>query len=376
MKKINILHIIAGLGDGGAEAVLFRLCTQETSHNHTVVSMMDDGKYGSLLKKAGVKVYCLGLPKGRITFRALLSLWTILQTNRPHVVQTWMYHSDLIGGVLARLSGVPRVCWGIHNTILELGKSSRSTILVSRINALLSSWLPDVIICCAEKSREIHASLGYANKKIIVISNGYDLLHFRPDQHERTRLRTEWKIHNGTFLIGMVGRFDPFKDHENLLDALGLLRGRGISFICVLVGKDLTSDNRTLTELIARRGLDEHIRLLGERADIPAIMNALDVHVLSSSAEAFPNVLAEAMACGTPCVTTDVGDAALIVGDTGWVTSPKNPGSLADAVESSYKSHRNSDWLARCHNARKRIYDHFGIKKMCKSYNDVWNKVL
>jgi glycosyltransferase involved in cell wall biosynthesis len=173
-----------------------------------------------------------------------------------------------------------------------------------------------------------------------------------------------------------VGRFDPQKDHVNLLAALAYIQRQGVDLACVLVGTGLDADNTPLLQQIEQAGLQSRVRLLGRRNDISAVMNALDVHVLSSSAEAFPNVLAEAMACGTPCVTTDVGDAPLIVGDTGWVVPPRNAEALADAIESALSVKSDPGWNERKHAARLRIEQNFSIERMVAAYNEVWREAL
>jgi glycosyltransferase involved in cell wall biosynthesis len=371
-----VLHIITGLADGGAEAVLYRLCTHDTKNRHVVVSLMDAGKYGPLLQTAGVEVHCLHMPRGRVTAGGLWRLWRLLRTQRPSVVQTWMYHADLVGGVLARLAGVPALCWGIHNTSLEPGSSTRSTIWVARICAWLSRWLPRAIVSCSRESVRVHRALGYAARKFFVIPNGYDLTRFAPDAAARVRLRAEWGIEDETPLIGMVARFDPQKDHATLIDALARLAHAGSRFACVLVGTGVDPGNAALREAIAAAGLETSVRLVGRRDDVPAVMNALDVHVLSSRSEAFPNVLAEAMACGTPCVTTDVGDAALIVGDTGWVVPPRDPDALARALAEALAAKNDSAaWQARKCAARERVATHFDIERMVDSYRSVWQRV-
>lgn len=371
---MRILHLIAGLSDGGAEAVLYRLCTHDAEDRHVVVSMMGEGKYGPLLYAAGVEVHCLGMPRGRVTFRGLRRLWQILRTERPDVVQTWMYHADLVGGLVARLAGVP-VVWGIHNTTLEPGRSSRATIWVARACARLSTRVPRRIVACAQAAVRVHAAMGYDAQRMVVVPNGYDLSRFRPNAEFRHLLRAEWGIGDGVPLLGMVARFDPYKDHVNLIDALGMLAAQGLHFELVLVGTGMTPDNVELTQRVAAAGVADRVRLLGPRADVPAIMSALDVHVLSSSAEAFPNVLAEAMACGTPCVTTDVGDAAQIVGDTGWVVPPRNAHTLATALQSALAAWRDqSAWQTRQRACRMRIEDNYAIDAMVRRYRDVWQE--
>ena len=371
----KILHIIAGLNDGGAEAVLYRLCNNDTRYTHYVISMMDVGKYGPLLKQAGIEVHYLNMPQGRVSMRGLLRLWSLLRELKPDVVQTWMYHADLIGGVVARLAGVKSVFWGIRHTTLEPGKSKRSTIYVARLCAFLSRWVPDKIVCCANKAVEVHVKLGYSAHKMTVIPNGYDLKKFFVDYDDRKLLRNEWGIDETIPLLGMVGRFDPQKDHKNLINALGTLRQSSFDFCFVLIGKNLLETNQELVAWIDAQDLRENIILLGQRSDIPQVMNALDVHVLSSSyGEAFPNVLAEAMACGTPCVTTDVGDAALIVGDTGWVVEPKNAEALATALlDSLILLHDEPAWMIRKQQARERIVNNFCLEKMINDYHTVWN---
>lgn len=373
MPNPRIIHIITGLNDGGAEAVLYRLCTHDQQHRHVVVSLMDEGKYGPLLQAAGVEVHCLGVARGRVTPGALLRLWRLLRAQRPDVVQTWMYHADLVGGVVARLAGVPAVCWGIHNTTLAPGLSARSTILVARVCARLSRWVPRTIVSCSQEGARVHQALGYAARKFVVTPNGYDLDRFAPDAQARGCLRAEWCVDAQTPLIGMVGRFDPQKNYTNLLAALDLLKKRGVEFRCVLVGTGVDSTNEALTKRIAEVGLDENLRLLGPRNDIPAVMNALDLHVLSSRSEAFPNVLAEAMACGTPCVTTNVGDAALIVGETGWVVPPRDSRALADALgDAILQWPDQGGWQARKRACRERIATQFSLDAMASAYREVW----
>ena len=371
--NMKIIHVITGLLDGGAEAVLYRLCTSGSTHQKMVVSLMNEGKYGPLLAETGVTVFCLGMQRGRVTLSGLLRLWRLLRRERPDVVQAWMYHADLVGGIVARLAGVGRVFWGIHNSTLEPGKSKRSTIYMVRLCAFLSHWVPTKIVCCANKAAEVHADLGYAQQKLVVIANGYDLGQFCPDSEARNRLRSEWGVDPAMPLLGMVGRFDPFKDHKNLIAALGRLRQSGPAFQFVLVGNGLIETNRELAGWIDAQNLRDQIVLLGPRNDIPSVMNALDLHVLSSSAEAFPNVLAEAMACGTPCVTTDVGDAALIVGETGWVVPACNPQALAQAMTNALSMRSDAlAWTKRQQAAREHIEENFSLEAMVRSYQVVW----
>lgn len=376
---MRIIHVITGLGDGGAEAVLYRLCTSDTINSHKVISLMDAGKYGVLLKKAGVDVKCLNMPAGRLNPSGVILLWQLLRNEKKAhartdmVVQTWMYHGDLVGGLVARASGIKNIVWGIHHSILEKGKTKASTRWISKINAMLSHWIPEVIVCCADKSRIIHENIGYSAEKMKVIPNGYDLQKFSPQIAEARLLRREWGISEDLPLLGMVSRFDPQKDHKNLIGSLTILKNKGLEFQCVLVGPGMDDSNQEIISMLTHNGLQECVKLIGQRSDIPAVMSALDLHVLSSSAEAFPNVIAEAMACETPCVTTDVGDAAFMVDNTGWVVEPGNPQALAEGIHKAVSAMAQTDaWTQRKAAARSHVSKKFGLDRMLKSYNDAW----
>ncbi|MEO3432604.1 glycosyltransferase [Inquilinus sp. CAU 1745] len=372
---MKILHVITGLSDGGAEAVLHRLCTYDDVHRHAVVSLMDEGKYGPLLRAAGVDVYCLGMPRGGVTLRALLRLVMLLRQQRPQVVQTWMYHADLIGGLAARLAGIREVCWGIRHSNLVLGKSRRSTILVAKTCAWLSGVVPRTIVCCSHQAAEVHRALGYAGDKFRIIPNGYDLTRFAPDLSARLRLRMGWSSDSDVPVIGMVARFDPQKDHGNLIAALGRLSLNGQQFLCILAGYGVDAENAELCGRLEAAGVRDRVLLLGQQSDIPAIMSALDVHVLSSSSEAFPNVLAEAMACGIPCVTTDVGDASLIVGKTGWVVPPRDGQALAGALAVALGARLDpAAWEDRRQACQSHILEKFSIERMIEAYHAVWQE--
>lgn len=372
---LKILHIISNLDDGGAEGALCRLCMEDSNNTHVVVSLMDSGKYGPLLTRAGISVISLDMPRGRVTMRGLRRLWQCIRDTRPDVVQTWMYHADLIGGVLARLAGCRRVFWGIRHTQLAPGESARTTIWIARLCAKLSHIIPERIICCAEAARKVHGALGYDHRRMHVIANGYDVARFAPDPVAGRAVRAERAIMEGEALIGHVARYNPQKDHETLLVALAELQQEGRCPDCLLVGTGIDQGNARLVARIAELGLSDRIHLLGRREDIPAIMNAIDVHVMSSSfGEAFPNVLAEAMACKTPCVATDVGDAAAIVGDAGLIVRPRDTGALARAITQLLDERNSTAWESRCTAARQRIATLFSMPSMVAAYDSAWHK--
>jgi len=373
---LKVLHIITDLNNGGAEAVLFRLISNDRNNVHCVISMMGNGIYGERLVNLGVQVDTLDMPRGRITFKGLIRLFKILKSMKPDVVQTWMYHADLVGGVLARFAGIKSIVWGIRSSYIK-----DITILQTKITiwlcALLSKWIPSVIVSNSQHALELHEKIGYAANKLRCIPNGYFLDDFQPSCSDVADFTQECNISNDYILIGMVARFDPYKDHENLFKALSIVRKQESRFKCVLVGTDMDKNNQSLMQLLKKYQADDVTILVGPRNDIPNVMSALDLHILSSVAESFPNVIAEAMACSVPCVSTDVGDAALIIGDTGWVVPPSDADAMAVAMRDALNSIDNkTTWLARKERCRKRISDKYTLDKMIRAYSNLWASVI
>lgn len=372
----RVVHVITGLGQGGAEAVLFRLATfPDQTVQHIVVSLTDDGVYGQRLQAAGIAVHTLGMMRGRVSLRGLVKLRRLLIELRPDAVQTWMYHADLIGGLVARSAGVRAIAWGIRNSGAHLQRSSRSARLVLKLCAMLSGRVPAVIVCAARDSAVKHKQYGYRADRLFVIANGYDLSRYQPDIVARQRVRHQWHIADNETVIGCVARWDPLKDHANLLGAVALLRQDYPSLRCALVGRGMTPDNAELGALMDRLGVRDQVLLLGPSDDVPAVMNALDLHVLSSCAEGFPNVVAEAMACATPCVVTDVGDAGHIVGDTAPIVPAENPQALAQGIASALQNIHEQGRQRVGDLGRARVLAEFDLVHMVASYDAVWRRI-
>jgi len=369
----SVLHITTGLADGGAEGVLYRLCLHDRASHHHVISLGGPGKYGPLLDGAGIAVTCLAMPRGRLTAKGLWRLWRIVRRERPDVVQTWMYHANLVGGIVAYAAGQRNICWGIRQSSLRWGGISARTRLVDRASARLSRQVPRKIVCCAEKALAAHAESGYDRQRMVVVANGYDLSAFRPDPAAGAALRDRLGLTPAEPVIGFVARFHPFKDHATLLEAIAALRQSGLAPACLLVGAGMDEGNAELADSIRTLGLAGQVRLLGPRSDVAAVMNALDVHVMSSVSEGFPNVLAEAMACGTPCVATDVGDAAHIVGNTGLIVPARDPAALASAIRQMLAERGSAAWPDRQERARRRIVENFSMERMIAGYRRVWS---
>lgn len=375
-RRPGVLHIINGLGAGGAEALLYRLATRASDFEHEVISLVAPDWYSARLEEHGVKVHYLGIDSSLAAPAGLFRLNGIIRNSGADVVQTWMNRSNLAGGLLARAAGIP-VVWGVHcSTFDPLRPVSRLLVRASR---LFVGWVPGFVIHCSESSAEIHARLGYGAAPGTVIYNGYDAEEFFPDEESRALKRVELEIDSGTFLIGTIARWANQKDIPNFVRAVKHASDAGVPIRCLLVGTGMERSNADLMGLLREAGCEEIALPLGRRADIIALARALDLHVLASfGSEAFPNVVAETMLSGTPNAVTDIGDMALMAGDTGWVVPPRDPKALGGAIEQAYREWKNhpAEWAVRRSAARERISQRFTFERMAEAYGEVWRKVL
>lgn len=358
---------------GGAEALLYRMAVQPSDHEHVVVSFGPPAHYSSLLTEAGVEVHHLNTRSAFSGILGTFQLRRVMQLTQPDVVQCWMYRSNVVAGLAARSLGIP-VVWGVHCSSFK-GMGFRTSGWI-RISGALAKCVPDKIINCSTRSAELHERIGYGRDLVDVVYNGYDADYFYPDQERRKRLRAELGIAEDVFLLGNVSRWHAQKDHPSFIASLRILEERQPrGWHCLLVGRGLDSANAFLADLIAEAGLDGLITCLGPRSDIADVMRALDLHVLSSAfGEAFPNVVAEAMASGTPCLVTDVGDSEFLVSNTGWVTPASDPERLAAGIQKAHRewSEQPDAWHARAQAARARIVERFTLAQMTERYEQIW----
>ncbi len=374
-RRLRVWHVITGLNTGGAEVMLYRLLGRRDAAGSDVevVSLTDVGPIGEKIRALGVPVRALGLARAapNPVRAARLVYW--LARERPDAVQTWMHDSDLVGGLAAFAARVP-VAWGIHQGEYELRDAGqRRTRRVASVLARLSRFVPARIVCCSETSRRVHAGIGYDARKLVVIPNGFDVGAFRPDPAARPAVRAELGIPDGAPIVGHVGRAHPQKDHATFFAAAALLGARRPDVHFVLCG-DGVSENAPLA-----RGVDPAVRarvhLLGRRDDIPRLTAAFDLLASSSSfGEAFPLVIGEAMACGVPCVVTDAGDSALMVGATGRVVPRRDPRALADAwADVLALPGEERARLGRA--ARARVEEHYTLERCVGRYEALYREM-
>lgn len=329
-RDVSVAHVITGLQVGGAEGFLARLLPrlEGSGVRSSVYSLTDDGPNGALLGSAGIPVTALGFGPTPSGLMALPRLRRALRADQPDVVMTWLPDSDLLGGAVARSCGIP-VVWNVRQSAGSDAAPLRHR-LVERLNAKLSHRVPTRIVAVSPAARSSHVAIGYPASRLSLLPNGFDTDHFAPNDADRTRVRDELGVTQDQMVIGHVARLDPVKDHPTLLRAFVEVLKERPTAVLVMAGDG--TDSAEMAEMVSSFGVAASVRRLGRRTDVAALNNAFDVAVSSSLDEGMSNVLGEAMACGVPCVATDVGNAAEMIGDTGMVVAIRDAKGLAGGI--------------------------------------------
>jgi glycosyltransferase involved in cell wall biosynthesis len=368
-----VLHVIIGLNVGGAELMLKRLVqlyAGNSDYQHTILSLTSIGSVGRQIQALGFEVHPIGMRSSLDIPFALWRLFRLIRTMRPDIVQTWMYHADLLGGLAARLAGVKNIVWGIRTTEVN-GASFSATALVRKACAWLSSSVPRFIVCAADASRLSHIAIGYDATRMVVIPNGFDFVRFVPMPAQRLDLRCPCGFNADSVVVGYLGRFHSDKDQANFVRAAGLIAIHAPHVRFLMVGRELDASNERLQKWINETGHSNRFILLGERSDVPACLAAMDMFCLSSRTEGFPNVVGEAMAMGLPCVVTDVGDAAMLVADTGVVVPKENSTALAAGLSKLLAmSPLEREQLGQ--RAKERIHREFSMERARERFESLY----
>ncbi len=358
----RVMHVITGLDTGGAETMLANLVIAQADAPHPpmVVSLLPGGTQAQRIRDAGVEMWDLNMSRGRPAPRAVRRLATLIKENRPRFIQGWMYHADLMALAGLFLSGRRKktwLLWGVRCSDMDVRRYRRSLKWLMRLCAMLSS-LPDAVVANSHAGRRLHRSLGYHPRNFLVVPNGIDTDRFRPDSEARKQVRAELGLSDGDFAVGTTARVDPMKDYSNLLAALG--RTSNVHGVIAGRGTQDLPDQKNLIRL-------------GERDDIPRLLNGLDAFVSPSAfGEGFSNSLTEAMATGLPVIATDVGDSALIVRDCGLMVPPSDSDALANAIEQLRDDPDRRLHLGR--EARERIDTEFGIAQAILAFEVLYTE--
>jgi glycosyltransferase involved in cell wall biosynthesis len=372
---MKLFHIITSLNVGGAEQALKRLLltTPDAQEGTVVVSLKNLGKIGEELQSRGFEVVALNMRSFLAFPVGIFRLYRIIRQLQPDIVQTWLYHADLIGGVVAKIAGVKYIIWGVRTT--ELKKGSYMTALIRKILSWLSYVIPTKIVCVAEASRKKHIALGYDTPKMVVIGNGFELEQLQSSPQQRTELRSSVGLKDEDIVIGTLGRLSQVKGQDVFVRSAGMIAQEYPNVRFLMVGRGLETANETLMQWINATGFADRFVLLGERRDVSIVLSAMDIFCLPSRSEGFPNVLGEAMAMGLPCVSTDVGDAGVLLGYTGILVQKDDYEALTVGLKQMLDMSQD-ERTALGERARLRVQNEFTLEQTRKKFKAVYAELV
>jgi glycosyltransferase involved in cell wall biosynthesis len=369
---VRVLHVVTDLKIGGAETMLCKLVDELSRQGSTqsdVISLRGDEPLGVRLRAAGARVHAVGMRGPLDGMRAAARLRERMRDIKPDVVQGWLYHGNL--AALLSPSDAP-VLWNVRSTVVREfdSMSGRAGFALSR----MLSGKPWCVVYNAEEARADHERAGFRPCRARVLPNGFETDRMRPDAEARAAVRSELGVPEAAPVVGIAARAHPQKDYPSFLRAAAHVRRQLPDVHFVAVGRGVESD-AALAQLSRDLGIAPVTRLVGERRDMHRVFAAFDVGVLSSTMEGFPNVVGEAMACGVPCVVTDVGAAASIVGDTGRVVPPRDPEALAKGIlqvlEMDGSARKKLGELARL-----RIEHQFSMPEIARRYRALYEEAV
>ncbi len=376
VDKRTVVHLITGLGQGGAERALLALVRAMDDERFTniVVPMTGGGKLEGAFRESGIRVESLGM-RGAVSLpAAYFALRRLLDHEKVDLLQSWMYHADLLGTValFGRKERPPQL-WNIRASTLERNDHAGSLFAIIGLLARLSKR-PAAVVANAAAGVSWHTEAGYLPRRWAPIPNGIDTVRLAPDGESRQAMRASWGVGESDVVVGMVARVHPMKDFPLLIEAACKTVEKRPNARFVIVGEG-TEAGGPLDDLVEKSRLDDRLIRLGGRSDVERVYHGFDLATSTSYSEGFPNVVAEAMACGVTCVATDAGETATIIGDTGVVTPVRNVDALTaayiGAIDQGNDARRDAGGRAR-----QRIVDHFSVEQMARRYETLYEEIL
>ena len=373
---IKILHCINDLFPGGAEFALKRLITNSdaSTMQHAVISLTDLEASENILADINIPIYQMHLNRKFPNPLTLFKIKQIIRDENPDIVHTWMYAGILAGSLAVCNSKIP-VVWGLHHAELDPRHQKKTTTWTMKACTHLSYNVPTKIVTCGESIRKNHIAFGFDPEKMIVIPNGIDTQQFKPDPDASIELKKELGVDKEVKLVGIASRFHPIKDHANFLQAAAIVARQRADVHFILCGNEITPENTSLVDMINRVGLDHKCHLLGRRQDMPKLLAGWDVAVSSSRSEALSYALIEAMACGIPCVATDVGDTTYIINNYGIIVPSGSSEKLAKGILKILALDPKMLSVFK-EGARQRIVAKFDIKESNTKIENLYQSIL
>ncbi len=372
---MKILSIIVDLNKGGAEINFFRLNSflNDQGYKILVICLTKSGYFSKKFENLNIEVIHLDIGFNLKIFSKLLLLNKIIKQFNPNQVHTWMYHSNVIGGLLAKINGVKKIIWNIRHGNYKLGSTKITTIFFIFLNSFFSYFIPNKIIFNSNSSKIFHNKIFFKNRSSYVIYNGIDTNFFYPF-NKNISLFNELNLNKNVFLIGMFARSSPQKDHITLIKSIDILikEKKYKDIHCLLVGKSIPK-NELIINTIQKLNLTKYFTLLDHEDNLVDFYNLLDIHILCSNyGESFSNSLLEAMSCGIPSISTDAGDVSNLIIDKKLICKIKNINQIISSIIYLKKmKENNNNWVYLKKNIRTNVTTKFHQEIMFKKFKEL-----
>jgi len=379
---MKIVHIINSLKKGGAEGNLYRLCKfhkkkYKDKVKIIIITLINNGFYESELKKIGISIYSLNFNENNKSLdiiKKILKFRKLIKNQSPDIIQSWMYHANFLT-LFIQKKFYDKLFWNIRHSELNLKISKKLTIFLSIICGIFSKLIPKKIIYCSERSINFHENEHFYDKnKSILIYNGCNEKNYYPSKYLRSSFKKKNKIKKTDIILGYAGRYAKQKNIPSLLYAFSKIKKNYDNIYLYMVGKNINFKNKELVKHIKNLKIKNRLFLLNEQKSLLKFYNGIDLLILPSLSESFPNVIPESMLCSTPVLSTNAGCSKTIIGKYGFIIAKNSKQTISSKLDKviKYYVYKKKEWALLKKNSRIQIKKNFSISNMANKYVQHW----
>ena len=379
---MKIVHIINSLKKGGAEGNLYRLCKfhkkkYKDKVKIIIITLINNGFYESELKKIGISIYSLNFNENNKSLdiiKKILKFRKLIKNQSPDIIQSWMYHANFLT-LFIQKKFYDKLFWNIRHSELNFKISKKLTIFLSIICGIFSKLIPKKIIYCSERSIKFHENNHfYFKNKSILIYNGCNEKNYYSSKYLRSSFRKKNKIKKTDIILGYAGRYAKQKNIPSLLYAFSKIKKNYDNIYLYMVGKNINFKNKKLLSQVKNQKIKNRLFFLNEQKSLLKFYNGIDLLILPSLSESFPNVIPESMLCSTPVLSTNTGCSKTIIGKYGFIITKNSKQTISSKLDKVIKDYvyKKKEWALLKKNSRIQIKKNFSISKMANRYIQHW----
>ncbi len=380
-QRQKILHVTTSVGPGGAENMMLNLVKQHDQKGRfeSVIVTTNDTHPGSLREKLEQHARVIDLQLNTVLSPGFIKAFDrVIQQEQPQLIKVWEMDCGVVAGAVSKAMRQIPVVWGIHvmgipdhPSFGAIGQAVRRRIIG------LGSWFcNDRIASCSHRSMtRLDQEFGFPGGRMEWLPNGIDVSRFIPSEERRTTLREELGIPANATVIGLVARRNPVKNLPLFFDSVSEMMQRNKDVHFLWSGGMPEDAEDEIAEAYRRLPDPDRMHLAGFRSQSENVYPALDICTLTSESEAFPMVLLEALACGVLGVSTDVGDAGLIIDECGGVAASHQPAAIVEQWEKLLRL-PETEWNRLQQKGVQRIREDFSIERSAERYAELFQSLI